>query len=699
MKMRNVTLSVLSGMFFLAMFLAPVFASPVDMKLIDPVSGNHYSLVNPLITCPRPITYPQDIRIFITNLGAQADTYILSLKVPDGWEGQIESNIMLAAGQQKELNLFLINQPYPWRVQPGIYEAEITVQSNTNPADKISKKLPIQILACHGVEVVPEQGYKETCEENPVTQYKITVTNKGKQKETFELHAQQNGEDVTWAEFSNPVIALNPDESKDVNLTLRPYGENGVIDLDVVASSRDSWAQASAKIQLKLNNCYDFEMELQPKEQNVCYGKPADFKLRIANLGRKTTIRISLPERMLDVNIAENGSTEVPIHMTTLPRGETKLDISAYSLDEQENKKNVRGKILVEECRKVSMTITPEQRTVCINDSARFDITIENQGSARDSFDFHASMGTYDYQKIELEPGAKLTFTLFVDMKGKPAGEYEIDLIASNSATNSTKKAKVSVEKCWDVDVDIQPKSLTICACSELTFIATVINTGKYQDGYIIEFGNQRKNFVLKPNQTEQFNLSYAVPCSSSGKVTIPVIVKSAKTEDVEKVELNIQAKDRCWAVQVEAKQPVNVEQYKAVTIPIKVKNLGSEADEYTIELIGPVWLDVQPKNMSLESGSEDVIYVYASPNESVEPKKYSAQVKISSKYVTSFAPFDISVYRPGEAPQTQEWSVTGLVTAFMAPLWKIAIVGVIALGIIMVLVIKLAFYLRPKPF
>ncbi|RLJ07201.1 MAG: hypothetical protein DRP12_02685, partial [Candidatus Aenigmatarchaeota archaeon] len=299
------------------------------------------------------------------------------------------------------------------------------------------------------------------------------------------------------------------------------------------------------------------------------------------------------------------------------------------------------------------------------------------------------------YQKVDLQPDASLSFWLEADMAGKEAGTYEIELKAWNEGTQASRKVRVKVEKCWDVDLELQPKSFSVCACSKINLIARVKNTGKYQDSYILEFAGKTVPLVLKPNQSQVINLSYSVSCQDSGRRQIPIRVSSSKAEDSEYLQLEVQPKNRCWAVQLQAEEPAQVELYKAITIPIRIENLGSQPDSYLVELAGPEWLEIQPKNLSLEPGKEGMIYVYASPGDGVEPGRYSAQVKVQSKYVTSFASFDVEVFNPGELPEPKEWSITGMFSAISVPFWKAVIVGIITLGIIVVLTLKLAYYFR----
>ena len=101
LKAKTCAIIAIVSLVLLTLGMSTASASLVDLEVLNPVTGAQIGTPsNPLEVCPRPITIPGDVKIKLTNLGANTDSFDISIEeLPEGWEGQIESTITLGPGE------------------------------------------------------------------------------------------------------------------------------------------------------------------------------------------------------------------------------------------------------------------------------------------------------------------------------------------------------------------------------------------------------------------------------------------------------------------------------------------------------------------------------------------------------------------------------------------------------------------------
>lgn len=695
----------------LVVLASPVLASDVDLQVSDPV-GNPISPFNPLETCPGPITV-QDVSITITNIGPDSDTYSLSLdNLPEGWAGQIEAIAELGSGESKTLNLFLINMPVT--TQAGTYTVKIRAESGSNANDFAEEDLVINILPCYVVELDVAEKEKEICEESgePVA-FEISVTNKGKGADTFDLSAS-----VDWASLPDSIENLEPEETETINLILNPPESLiGLQTVTVTVQSRSaSYARDTEDIKLNILNCYDFDASIQPSESKACLGRSARFYLNIENTGMETdeyTITapgwVGLAKASLEL---EADVLEV-VEVTATPE---QLGVSPFELSvssENEDTKTVSSVVNTEECRDVVVIVSPSEVTACSGLPAGFDVTVKNRGTVKDTFDLMATLGSMGKTKVDLEPGESETVRLDIDTTGM-TGIYTVEIIASSDEVSDMSTVTLVTENCYSAELSITPESHTTCPLTQVNYSVVLKNTGKLEDTYTLKFEDVAQETTLGSGESQTF--SFPAYAEESGAYVINVSASSDHVSAETQTVLIVKTAEQCFSLQMTGDKTAAVELYKAVALEIKVKNTGENPDIYQLSVQGPDWAYLSPESLSLEPGEEGNVYLYLSPSQESDTGTHilvvsagslnaQAEHQIAVGVATDIT--DLNVTASGSEDNATGNVTTSNVTLTLGnitgalieegdrPLWKTIVVAVITIIIIIILVIRFVILVK----
>ncbi len=731
--MRNKLLLTLT----LALVITLVSQQPVlaysSIEFTDPAGNDIGTVTNPFSTCPEPIT-ALDIYVYVTNLGDSADTFEMSLEMPNGWNGQIQSDIMLDSGERDNLDLFLINIPND--ADPGVYEVTVTATSMSDPSDVESETLYIEILSCHVVEVNIADAYEEICEEDDASvTYSIDITNRGRWTETFDLSAS-----VSWASFSTNSVNLGPDETETVTLTLTPPEDLiGVQNVLVTAESTSSYAEDAVTVQLNIKNCYDFSLNLQPTENTVCLGRSADYTLRINNVGLEPdTYTLSAPSWVsLETNtitVGVNQEEEVGVTVTPEQTGSLEFTIEVVSENEAGLEKNVTGVVNSNECRGVAVIVFPSQTTVCSGIPVEYTVSVKNTGTIAETFGLTASMGVLEQDTVMLEPGETREVTLTVDTS-ELSGTEIITITASSDTISDQVETELVLENCYSATITITPDNQSACPYSRINYTIIVENTGELSDSYTLEFEELMQEFYLESETSKTF--TFPVFSDTSGAYLITARIYSDHISVSDDATLLITPLDICYSVELTAEEETTTtETNKAIAIPIAVKNMGERPDTYDLSISGPEWVYLSPTMIELEPGQTVNAYIYVSPPFGTPAGAYTITVDANSLYSQSSIEIETNVISdvtaPPEEPEEnvttgeenvtvgEEENVTGdeenitlvindtgrvvidttpdnVTGLFLGddeerPLWKTLTVAVITVIIIIILIVRFAF-------
>jgi len=711
-----------------------IWALLVAVSLVGSVKAAAFDLnvvPDSVSLCQCSSITPENMKVSIRNLYEYPDTYTLSLEAPEGWRYQLQMNAALEPGEERELDLFLIN--IDCCVLPGTYTATLTAVSGMT-GESISKDIKIEVLNCYDVDLKVEQKYQSVCAEKrePAT-YSVEVVNNGKFRETFQLSSDRD-----WVVFSQNTITLDSGESKTLEVIANPPEDlTGTHTITIYAKSTYSYAQASETLMMEVKSCYNFSARLEPKNQTICLGESAVFTLILGNLGIKSdTYKVFAPNWMVieanQVSLGGNSVGETKLVAVPKEEGEREFDITVISTNVPELSKTIKGKLRVEDCSGVEITSEPGEIKVCreVPDTVEFVITVKNTGKVEDVFNLIATQGTLSTTKVFLEPEKSEDVVLSVDTEGINK-TLEIVVTVSDRKISRNLTLKIIPETCFSAEMEVRPKDLSVCLCSSASFEVSVKNTGKLPDNFTLRFQSYFLNqtipeFGLNPGESKTFTFGFNIPLRiDPGNYPIKAVAVSNHFVLEEEANLNIKEKGECYRVDMKAKEKVDgikvvggkkyLQECEAVTVPVSLRNSGLHNDTYNIWVNGPEWVYVTPTTLALSPGEEKEVYLYISPPFDSEGN-YTINLTAKSFYTESKLKFEFSVVEnatileevieenltqenitgvlPGVNISQPEENITGLVVGKESE-WKILAVMLITLLIIIILLVRFVFLVR----
>jgi len=215
------------------------------------------------------------IKADIENLYRDADTFYLSLELPDEWSGFVQPDIMLGSGESETVPIYIT--PSPCGIDPQTYRATLVAVSAIT-GDEISGIIDIETFKCHYISIDLGETYRDVCQENVEGKiFGVVLKNEGKFKETFSLST-----DTEWAHFSDSSVELKGNEEQNVNLIIEPpEGMAGIHSIQLSVISDSSCASAGETVNVNIRNCYDFEAMLSPagSDKDMSTSAPNDSNL------------------------------------------------------------------------------------------------------------------------------------------------------------------------------------------------------------------------------------------------------------------------------------------------------------------------------------------------------------------------------------------------------------------------------------
>ena len=446
-------------------------------------------------TCPSRTLSNDDISLFVTNTGPTTDTFFMEIEWLPGLSF-IQPQVTLASGEMRKIEPLWITIPYD--VEPGSLFATVTAESALT-GDMVSKSIEVNILNCHVIEleVSPLERTQQICKEEEVPlEFTIEATNMGMDTETFVLST-----DEPWAELDTDSVTLDTGEAVTFTLVVDP--PESVSDfqtITITAQSTSSFAHAEVKVFVDVIDCYDFTARIQPSSATVCLGKEADFTLLISNTGLDDSFRImgddSVSLSAESISLASNEARQIGFSLKPNNIGSNPFEITVQSDKDVGNSKTVSGVITGEECKGVSVIISPAQANACSGDTVGYIVNIQNTGSLTDSFDLTTSHGTLDHTGVTLDSDESMDVALTVDTADID-GEVTIEVSAASGSVSDTSAANLNVRTCYGGSLEIIPSAISACPFTDVEFEIIIENTGEMTDEYVISFADTEETVEL----------------------------------------------------------------------------------------------------------------------------------------------------------------------------------------------------------
>ncbi|MCX6741942.1 MAG: hypothetical protein NTX24_02080 [Candidatus Pacearchaeota archaeon] len=267
-----------------------------------------------------------------------------------------------------------------------------------------------------------------------------------------------------------------------------------------------------------------------------------------------------------------------------------------------------------------------ETNTVCPSSTIVIveKVTSTVQGTFSVSFSGSASsFSTVVPTGFFLSSGQEQDVVIYITPSSKTSpGVYSLSLQISGAGSSKTITQGIVVENCHQTTISVDPYTQTMCSCDEKSYALKISNTGKYLENYVLtpqgpvaQYVTLSNNmFSLQPNSFTEVTAYIRTPCDFFGNYDLTFKLsadsKYAQAETTSKVEV-IPCYDYSLTTE---KNLYEMCENEKIIVPIKLKNLGTAPNTYSIKLTGPAWVQSDQKSITLSAQEEKTFSLIIQP-------------------------------------------------------------------------------------
>jgi len=272
-----------------------------------------------------------------------------------------------------------------------------------------------------------------------------------------------------------------------------------------------------------------------------------------------------------------------------------------------------------------------------------------------------ATFATAVPQGFWLEPETSRVIYSYITPTSKTSpGNYVLDVTIGSGQKVKTVRHNLIVENCHNTIIKVEPISQPICACDRKSFLLKITNNGKYLENYDLDVEGpasqwtelSSKSITLAPNASATVTAYITMPCNVKGDYELNFLIKAKSEYSRANVKANasvISCYD--YAMSTE-KTYYSMCEADKLTVPVKIKNFGTQNNIYKINTYAPNWTHIDLNKLTIASNNEGTFNLLAEPPYGTQgnftvnfdvmsefgkvQKKYDIQLDVSKCYGVS---------------------------------------------------------------
>lgn len=275
-----------------------------------------------------------------------------------------------------------------------------------------------------------------------------------------------------------------------------------------------------------------------------------------------------------------------------------------------------------------------KEKTMCINENKYNPITIKNTGAVANTYNLKLNnypvFVSLETNQVSLEPGEEATVNLIALPMQDDKRDYNFTLIVNSELGDIEVKQNIemNVDNCYSLGVEIQgDKPLKLCQ-GENTVPVKIINNGNTEEEIKLYLYDETQSselendtFTLDPQEEKIVDINlFETNLTETYSIFVTAKIEGDKDvrqewKDEQKIELlNSQA-----CAQVMYPYTKLRPRFEHVNAAIKVKNVGAQRTEYTIDYNGPDFIKPEERKISIGPNEETYINLQLYANDSIE--------------------------------------------------------------------------------
>jgi uncharacterized membrane protein len=407
--------------------------------------------------------------IYVKNTGKFTDEFVFNQTgLEDSWVSYIKDSFVLTAGE--ELNTTLVVES-ACNADARDYPFELELQNTQTNADE-TKELDYEIT-----DFTPFthtfNSVINTCSEN-TEEFSFFIRNASEYDDeyTLTLDAPEH------VSLSTNNLVLNPDETEEVILTVSSTEPTSDF-IGVTLSSEKYQTDYQISMRVDVDDCYNHSLELESTGVEYCIGNNIGEYV-LENTGTKTST-VTLSVSGIDVepvqyNIESGEEEVIVVNFNEIETGTKTITVVADSGYEQ---RTLEYDVSFEDC--YGTNINAEALDVCLSSTMNKTINLENNGTRDQDYELsiNADWITLSDDSVSLDSGESDTIEMSLEVPSNVRDNYVLTAVSENATITRTLPVNVLPnETCYGFSAEHYTSPIDVNCCSGEITELYITNTG-----------------------------------------------------------------------------------------------------------------------------------------------------------------------------------------------------------------------------
>lgn len=460
------------------------------------------------------------------------------------------------------------------------------------------------------LSIFPKESSTEI---NSFTSYEVEVENVGPVKDVYSLSS--TAPEVTIAPRE---VELEPGAEETVHVWYNPAvsKEEGTYTFTVTAASRATGKRFSVDGRVNVLKDHKVDVAIQPASRTACLGKKAVYNVEVTNNGiQKEEFSLSTDRGKLTrkkVSLEEGETQQVRLEVSSGEPVQKNFNVVAASTTSYaKDIENVEFR--AETCFASRVSATPETQDVAAFTGAQYEVTVSNTGTRADEFVLSATRGELEDTRMTINGKSSETTTL--TLSPEKLGKQTVTVTAQ-STVESSDQVVANVFNGMDASVSFQQSSRKVCEDQDLSFQASIKNTGAATESYSLATsrGNLTDTEVeLEPGESTNVNVNLDSSKFETGSYNVRLTATPQTFGRPKKSSSTSFTVENCWDLSMKVVPKVaSAGKNRSVVYEMRLENTGTRRNSYNLSHNGPAWISVKPGSVEVEPGQTGKAFMYA---------------------------------------------------------------------------------------
>jgi len=224
-------------------------------------------------------------------------------------------------------------------------------------------------------------------------------------------------------------------------------------------------------------------------------------------------------------------------------------------------------------------------------------------------------------------------------------GEYQltVETFSLKGEKNTQKTLDVEVRKCYDLSVDLEQESDTLCAAGLSHFYdITLNNKGILTEDITLEIEGESwvtvdvDSHTLLPGEEKITKLIITPDEEVKGvfDVVVHVVSSSNTSRALDNILITVDDLSTCYNVEAQTNTLLKND-YNQFYSPVKIVNTGSTSTTFTVDFEGPEWITFDGHDITLNPSQSYNFNLNIDPSDDIQRGIYTSTISLSSEHVS----------------------------------------------------------------